>query len=73
MLKCIAAMDLTIEAARRAGLAREVLAEALGVWGSAFRAAQLMAADARDHALRVIFGSCRILPGVVSTTLGGSP
>ena len=73
MLRCIDAIDLTIEAARRAGLARKSLAEALGVWDSAFRAAHLMAADARDRALRVIFESCRILTGVFSATLGGSP
>lgn len=73
MRDCIDAIHLTVEAGRR-GSGHDVLfAEAMGIWDSAFRAADLMSAIAPDDAQRVILESCRALVGILSATLGGSP
>ena len=73
MRECIDAIHLTVEAGRRGSEHDVLFAEAMGIWDSAFRAADLMSAIAANDALRVVLESCRTLVGVLSTTFGGSP
>ena len=71
MLECVDAIHLTAEAARRGA---DPLAEALGVWQSAFHAADVLAdVDEPTGALRVIVESCRSLTDQLSKHLATGP
>ena len=73
MRERIDAIHPTVEAGQRGSGHDALFREAMGIWDSAFRAADSVSAIDANDALRIVLEVCRTLVSVLSAPLGGSP